>query len=372
MPPASEDIRHAVREELREPTTAMTASFRALPPEHRALLVALLDAPPGPVPERELTAAARRHADGGLRRSPAELVDRLADHFVRVVETDSVVWVHPSWRDLVIDELAHTGDERRRFLTRCGLDGLLLALSTGGGAAGERRFPLLIDDADWDALTERLHTVIAALDDHDLFRLLATLREATATGEPEVKAVTETVLAAMRRTWDDAGSPIPVGLLATWLELAERTGAEMVPRLAPTWIDLVPTESIDMGLRDDVRRLDDWIALVEILRNRFQQPLSSFGYPDAQVAAIEAAVVSARRLAFTDVGDDVRTAVASVLRKLWRVAPVEVRDAIEALERAEPSDVDWWEPHLPRVRPRTRPERTIVARILDDLRPATG
>jgi hypothetical protein len=370
MPPAGEDIRHAVREEIREPTTAMAASFRALPPEHRALLVALVDAPPGLVPERELTAATRRHADGGLQRSPAELVDRLADHFVRVVAPDSVVWVHPSWRDLVIDELARGADERRRFLTRCGIDGLLLALSTGGGAAGDRRFPLLIADADWDALAERLHTLVATLDDHDLFRLLATLREAVPTGEAEVKAVSETVLAAVRRTWDDAASLIPVGLLAAWLDLAELLGVETLPHLAPTWIDLVPTESIDMGLRDDVRRLDDWIALVEILRNRFQQPLTSFGYPDAQVTALEAAVASARRLAFADAGDDACAAAASALRKLWRVAPVEVRDAIEALERAEPSDVDWWEPHLPRVGPRTRPERTVVARILDDLRPA--
>src|SRR5207244_193076 len=38
-------VRAAVREEIREPTAAMAASFRALGPEHRALLMALLDAP---------------------------------------------------------------------------------------------------------------------------------------------------------------------------------------------------------------------------------------------------------------------------------------------------------------------------------------
>ncbi len=61
--------------EIREPTEAMTTSFRALPAEHRALLVALVDAPPGSVGERDLASAMRRHADGGLPRAPGELID---------------------------------------------------------------------------------------------------------------------------------------------------------------------------------------------------------------------------------------------------------------------------------------------------------
>ncbi len=50
--------------ELTTPTEAMATSFGALGDEHRDLLVALLDTPPGPVPERELVAALRRHHDG--------------------------------------------------------------------------------------------------------------------------------------------------------------------------------------------------------------------------------------------------------------------------------------------------------------------
>jgi hypothetical protein len=45
----------------------------------------MLDTPPGPVSERELTAALRRHHDGALNRAPADLVDRLTDHFLRVL-----------------------------------------------------------------------------------------------------------------------------------------------------------------------------------------------------------------------------------------------------------------------------------------------
>jgi hypothetical protein len=78
---------HVVRAmniELTTATEAMATSFSSLGDEHRDLLVALLDAPPGSVPERELTAALRRHHDGALSHPPGELVDRLADHFLRV------------------------------------------------------------------------------------------------------------------------------------------------------------------------------------------------------------------------------------------------------------------------------------------------
>jgi len=74
-----------VEAELSEPTQAMATSYAALAEEHRELLLAMLDSPPGPVAERDLAAALRRHASNGLSHAPADLVDRLTDHFVRVL-----------------------------------------------------------------------------------------------------------------------------------------------------------------------------------------------------------------------------------------------------------------------------------------------
>jgi hypothetical protein len=71
--------------ELSEPTEAMAASFAALGDEHRELLFALLDCPPTPVDERDLATALRRHSPDGLHHAPVELVERLADHFLRVL-----------------------------------------------------------------------------------------------------------------------------------------------------------------------------------------------------------------------------------------------------------------------------------------------
>jgi hypothetical protein len=77
-------LAEAIDAELAEPTEAMTTSFAALGEEHRELLVAMLDCPPGPVAERDLAAALRRHTASPLPKPPVELVDRLADHFLRV------------------------------------------------------------------------------------------------------------------------------------------------------------------------------------------------------------------------------------------------------------------------------------------------
>ena len=71
--------------QLTTPTEAMATSLAALEPEHRALLTAMLDLPPGPVGERDLAASLRRHHDGGLHHAPVDLIDRLADHFLRVI-----------------------------------------------------------------------------------------------------------------------------------------------------------------------------------------------------------------------------------------------------------------------------------------------
>jgi hypothetical protein len=79
------DVLAVVDAELAEPTPAMAASYAALAGEHRELLLAMLDSPPGPVAERDLAAALRRHADHGLAHAPVDLVDRLTDHFVRVL-----------------------------------------------------------------------------------------------------------------------------------------------------------------------------------------------------------------------------------------------------------------------------------------------
>jgi conflict system STAND superfamily ATPase len=357
----------AIEGELREPTEAMAASLDALPDDLRTVLVALLDTPPGPVAARDLALAVRRH-EGTVARPPGEAVELLADHFLRVVPGERITWVHPSWRDLVIDRLAADRPARRRFLERCGLDGLLLSLSTGGGSSGERTLPLLLDDRDWDELGARIHVLAPELDDHDAMRLLLALgealRQSRGADRAEAEAIAREVLG--RLSWD---GPIPAAVLAEWVALAGLVEPRPeLPDLTATWIESLPTPAATIHDRDDLRRLDEWLSLVEILQEYDAAALMRFGFPAAQEAALERVA----RTALTFAGDDEshRELARRTLVKMLRYCP-EAHRALQMVEHSEPtSEVDWWEPAA-LAAPATAPEagaEPIVARIMRDLR----
>ncbi len=379
------EVQAAVEDELRRPTEAMAASFRALGPEHRAVLVALLDTPPGPVAERELAAAVRRHSQTSFARAPSELVDRLTDHFLRVVEPSSVAWVHPSWRDLVIDELVRDPEARRTFLLDSSIDGLLLTLSTAGGETGERVVPLLLEDADWDTLADRIGSLGAELDGPAVTRLLGTLAEArwAVSGQRhELDALAAYALARVARRWDETRAVIAVGLLSVWFELAaDLPERPAPPDLATTWIELLPTERPDLDDDAELARWDEWTALADVLMEHAPGALVSFAFPAGQGDAITGFVTGAQAEEDAIWHSPRRALVAQILRRLARLAPglsVGAARIGHKLATEPPSPFD--EPagnarpisrELRRIldapTPKPRPDEALVGRVLRDL-----
>jgi hypothetical protein len=329
------DVDATVAAEIREPTEAMASSFRALSDEHRALLVALLDTPPGPVPERELVAAYRRHADTGLTRQPGEIVDRLSDHFLRVVDSTAVTWVHPSWRDLVIEELIHDRAARQKFLRRSSIEGVLLAVSTAGGASGERLLPLMREDEDWDALSDRLAILIGDLDEPEMTRLFVSLAEARAAmpsdDRRELDALASYTLQLVARRWNRERAVIPVGVLASWFEFATTLPEPPTPpELAPTWIELLPTDRIDLNSQSDLARLDDWTALAELLTEHAPDALTAFGFPEKREEAIATFVGDIRTVSPADEPRALRELLVRILRRISVLVPKHAERALEA------------------------------------------
>jgi hypothetical protein len=382
------DVEAAVAAEMREPTDAMAASFRALSDEHRALLVALLDAPPGPVVERELVAAFRRHGEAGLTHRPADLVDRLTDHFLRVVDGTSVTWVHPSWRDLVIEQLRDDRAERERFLRSSSLDGLLLGLSTAGGAEGERLLPLMYEDRDWDVVGDRIAQLIPSLDEPDLTRLFIALAEAQAAipddERSELDHLAAGVVRMVARHWSRDHKPVPVGLLRSWLELASAVAdAPAAPEFAATWIELAPSAPIELDVQEEIARFDDWTTLCELLDEQVPEALTRFGFPARHRHVIEAFVAAVERAAADPAAlpHACRELLASIL---WRLIRVGATSAVRATDLAARLLSVREEPELPEIYPlrpvspelqqiidapsvEPRSEEALVARVLRDL-----
>jgi hypothetical protein len=264
------DVSVAIRSELNTPTEAMATSFATLGAEHRDLLVALLDTPPGPVPERELTAALRRHHDGLLSHPPTELVDRLADHFLRV-GTTGITWVHPTWRDLVIDQLAGDAALRGHFISHCGPHGVVLALSTGGGAAGRRRLPLICGDADWDALGDRVYALVSEAEPAELIALLSALERALEVlgdgpANQEAQVLARVALGRAAASWEDSREPVSLAVVEAWLSVSRRLEPPLLPTsLSVTWAELLPCGPPDLSDRVEVQRFADWLILCELL-----------------------------------------------------------------------------------------------------------
>ena len=184
-----------------------------------------------------------------------------------------VDWVHPSWRDLVIEELAENPAERRRFLSCCGVDGAALALSGAGGARGGRARPLLVEDADWDALGDGLHYLCADIDEPDALLLLRVLAEVEL--DPETEALSRLVL--KRLGW--SGQAVSVDAIGAWSAVASRLDPRPdPPAVAMTWLELEPAEPPETP--EQLERMADWLRLAEILDRDDPELLRGLGFPE--------------------------------------------------------------------------------------------
>jgi hypothetical protein len=375
-----ERVRDDLERELASPTEAMRTSFRALETEHRELLIALLDAPGGLIDERELAATLRRHHTGGLSRPPGELIDRLTDHFLRITPL-GIGWVHPSWRDLVINELRGDAVARRRFLGACALHGAMLALSQEGGIAGERTLPLLVNDSDWDLLGDRMRQLAKQLEDHELAQLLLALNGLRSTDivladKREARNLAANVLTAIARRWDQRHQPVPSFLLEHWYALREWGPlAVKAPQLGLTWAELYPASPPAEGLdRSELTRADEWLALAQTLRIYAPDTLTALGFFEHDQQLLEQISETLERT--TD--DDSRPLAASILTRIQQLAPhgayLAAHQALATIED-HGHDQRWWVPEDISTAPTSDPissgpvqfTREDVDRVLTDL-----
>jgi hypothetical protein len=269
--------------------------------------------------------------------------------------------VHPSWRDLVIDALARDGVARRRFLGCCGVDGAALALSGAGGPYGARRLPLLVDDADWDALGDGLHRLCAELEEPEAVRLCAVLEGVETSAE--VQALRALVLERLCLRWH--GQPVGVDALAAGLALAACLPAvpDEAPVAAPTWMELMPPAA--PATPQELERFADWLRLAELLHRYDDRMLARLEFPARHWDVLRAFAAGAPEQ------EPVleRELRVETLRRLGRLVPALNLNASAMLERLRfledpsPPVPDPWRTEEPPV----LETRFAVDRVLRDL-----
>ncbi|NOU08425.1 MAG: hypothetical protein HOO98_00185, partial [Nitrospira sp.] len=110
-------------------------------------------------------------------------------------------WIHPSCRDLVIEELATQADLRNKFIASMSLQGIKLAISDSGGATGDRQFPLMNHPSTWQVFEKRCFELANSKSSGEVTDLLTALTSAvTNASDPARKDSLCKVIAAVCAT----------------------------------------------------------------------------------------------------------------------------------------------------------------------------
>jgi hypothetical protein len=206
--------------------------------------------------------------------------------------------MHPSYRDLVIDELASQAELRTRFLQRMSLQGIKLAISDSGGAEGNRVFPLMADSKSWELLRERCVQIVDNTDVGEISDLLTILSNAIARSKSqqatyELKQTLSAVCDATRAKWDRTRAIFdPDDFLAYCRASLLITPLPPLPRVEASWNahvqafrDALTKATTGEWLSPDL--VQEWAELLQAVNKNEPRFLRQVGFPEAFKSDVE-------------------------------------------------------------------------------------
>jgi hypothetical protein len=199
-------------------------------------------------------------------------------------------WIHPSCRDLVIEELAKEHDLQSKFLESMSLQGIKLAISDSGGAVGDRHMPLMTHQGNWDLLKRRCLKVIASGTQEEITDLLTVIvSAATNTTDTERKShlgrTIASVCEAVRTKWDCNASSLSTEDLTAYCNASILIAPlAPIPKLASSWefhLDAMK-ETIEQAENGDLlnpRPIRKWVAFTAVVHDNEPRFLRVVGFP---------------------------------------------------------------------------------------------
>lgn len=149
-------IKKEVLKAIENPTERMKKAFDNLSSIHQWILIAYLETQ-NYCTEREIFKIVSNYLDKLSEKDFTAHLEDLEGTFLKVIQfsTSSYYdWIHPSYRDLVIDKLTEDKNTQTAFLKSITTNGVKLALSYEGGSEGERSLPFMRIDENWKLLEE--------------------------------------------------------------------------------------------------------------------------------------------------------------------------------------------------------------------------
>jgi hypothetical protein len=331
----SAQVKLAVREALRNPTKQMRLTFQRLPAAYKWFLVALLEMPVSinaPPDLREmrgdfpsLRALYEAYCPDTDHEPFDKVVEHLTEAFVKSRKTPwqqpIIDWIHPSYRDLVIEELIQDSGLRSTFLRRASLEGIKLAVSDTGGRYGTRKMPFIRSAESWDILQERcLSLVDADIGDRELLEVVANAASEKSSSDQAHRweRVAAKVCNGVQTKWDKTKRVVPAADLEAFAKA--RVYAQPtpdLPNLCPTW------DSLDESFRESVRvasktgslsyaAFDSLAGFARTVKQCAPEFLDERGFPSRYESEIAAVLLNAE----SEADDDPDTGDPEELRTL--------------------------------------------------------
>jgi hypothetical protein len=208
-----------------------------------------------------------------------------------MTSTRRIDWIHPSCRDLVIEELAVEPTLQAKFVESMSLQGIKLSISDSGGLAGERQLPLMKDPRNLEILHGRCLSIAREDSDNDVIDLLTTLHSA-ALESPDLERrqrLIKTIGAVCKEVcvrWDASGKTIKADHLLAYCEASILSKPfSPVPQLDVTWEELVEDIRGQLIKGEDRNLLDpdyfiEWMKFAKIVASNEPRFLRAAGFPN--------------------------------------------------------------------------------------------
>jgi hypothetical protein len=350
--PDSDALSAKIAQEIKNPTDRMRKSFHALSLPHKWMLLSLLESGHYATSGAVLSTYREQYGESGSK--PSEILEELTEAFVIIKEKTQryVEWIHPSYRDLVIEQLKDGGSLKSEFLSKMNVAGIKLALSDTGGSFGKLRFPLINSPEDWDTLRTRTLETAGDSGVEHCTTLLTVLTAALDGSVGQEKSTLLTILKAacqvIRERWNSEQVALSALAVSAYATASERTSPmEPMPALEVTWQGA--RESLTQQVKDedsnflfDCSTLDEFLSLVEEIANSEPRLLRRVNFPagleadfEALLARVDRDLASDRDWMEKDEYDseaDASLSLAASLKRLQRVAPSTKEAAKSAIE----------------------------------------
>lgn len=202
--------------------------------------------------------------------------------------------MHPSYRDLIIDELANSNPARVRFLQQMSISGIKLAISDTGGAIGERTLPLLKDNASWELFKTRCLEVASNASWYERFQLLTTLGDAvkhfnTSGIKNKITDIIIYVCKAITIKWESDKAEITSYELSVFVRSSLHTKPLVgMPDLRHSW-DMKygkvnkALNFFDDGELPDFDAIAEWVKFASIIQDSEPRFLLQVDFPNSQI-----------------------------------------------------------------------------------------